>query len=1239
MALIIDADGSRSARVPPPPPRNEADRRQMDAAIAKAERERAAADGPEETRTTEVPHQVQRGDTLTGISRIYGGDLPDVINANPQIGDPDLIRPGEVVFVPSRDPALLSTREQVAEAEAAEGAVASLEVMQRDPESTTAQRKLAGIELPEARANASRQWGEVQSAIQAELREAGAHTPFPDDAARELIAEIRGRAPESATFQDRVDVASQIVDREWRAQRTTRAQLAELVTGAREADQAVASLEQVASRIARLDLPDARREASARWNDVQGAIERELRYAGGDRPFPDEAAMPILELIRAQFPQDPKFLQAATEAYQTVEAAWAASTTTQAELDARVRDAQAGEHSLTVLEEMARSSASAPAERRLAQIELGDARATASERWSALRREFEAGIRVAGEGIPYPEEATASYVAALKAGLPDDPKLQDTVDEAVQNVTAERRAQGWTRDQLGTIADKYYNVREARQALDRARRDASQRVEVAELQSVLSTAQTSLRQEMEAQLRGAGDAVPPEQREAAITGRALIMAQHGPQENDFQDGVDQAHYDVVVQPGIDAVRIAYDSGGATRAAVELNGQTGGVLPETAERIVLGSMTTIDKITKDLGDGSVNFDHRNQVFQDLATAADRASNGNNGPQVVNTVADNAARNLMAGGYGEYIAPLLAGNAARQGEGVTLSTAMVRALNDQGHTEAAAATLAGVRDGVADLQSDIANAVEEFRSQTETIVRLRADWSGMMSAGQLDQATIAYVERHPETLENFNRTYAELERLGYAATRTLMALGDTALNDFSGTEGHQELVTTRDALADADDTTIVMTESAPARHEVICAVLTAETAQVEARGPLPGNSAGLANNARNSVKETGNSVMIVSSSAGAADAADSFGSSSVASREAGDVFSGRRVTLDPKKATNFGGAMNGLGAAFNGLAAYAAITKYTSGEGNIGDAVKGAYYAMGTAKETAELMAVFTARNWLGPLSVSARGQDAAASILAASKKGGTLRHLPSHLADQPGWVRFSTFLKFAGAAIDTGYAVHALRQEDYPAAGLYAASASGGALMALAGAGVIGSWGGPVGAGIAVLSAGGLWLYRDAQDKAKFEAPSREFLQAAGYDEDVAAALANYDNNDGQSAGPALAATARQFGVDPGALMEQLNRMPADQVEDLAGRAHTVNPNDQGAFPLTSDTDYQVWGPERKDPEYGGHYLYDPHDTRYRGGYAIVVGSSYPMHMTEPNPHSLTALRDYARALFGEPVLG
>ena len=50
-------------------------------------------------------HQVQSGQTLGGISEEYGVDLEDMIAANPQIADPDLIEVGQEINIPGGDSA------------------------------------------------------------------------------------------------------------------------------------------------------------------------------------------------------------------------------------------------------------------------------------------------------------------------------------------------------------------------------------------------------------------------------------------------------------------------------------------------------------------------------------------------------------------------------------------------------------------------------------------------------------------------------------------------------------------------------------------------------------------------------------------------------------------------------------------------------------------------------------------------------------------------------------------------------------------------------------------------------------------------------------------------------------------------------------------------------------------------------------------------------------------------------
>ena len=334
------------------------------------------------------------------------------------------------------------------------------------------------------------------------------------------------------------------------------------------------------------------------------------------------------------------------------------------------------------------------------------------------------------------------------------------------------------------------------------------------------------------------------------------------------------------------------------------------------------------------------------------------------------------------------------------------------------------------------------------------------------------------------------------------------------------------------------------------------------------------------------------------------------------------------------TPFLGGMNGLGAAFNGYQAALAWDKFAKDPGHLLNATKAVYYTIGTGKETAELLAVGAQRGWLG-LSKLPGADRVSTSILAKANRTG--------LAMEPGWVKFSTYFKIGGGLIDGAYAIDAAAKRDWIASGLYATSASGGFMMAAgsvaASGGWLATWGGPAGAGLVLASAVGLYFYNDAKDKSQFEGPSREFLQAAGFRPEIAEAMSDYDNNDGGSAGPALAATARQFGITPEQLMESLKRADPEKVRDLIEQAHTVDQNDAGQFSLTAGNDRNVWAPPGKDPEFGGQYLYDPQDHRFRGEYRAVPGSWYPARMEDPNPRSMTALRDYARVLFGANVLG
>jgi LysM repeat protein len=187
-------------------PNDDGDRKKkMDEAIAAAKRARASDGGPRETANNEVPYEAQRGDTMWGVARKNGDSLSDLVGANPQIHNPNRIRPGDILFVPTHDPAIIRTRQQVADAEAADRNVARVESGLRDPGLAPDTRKVMLQKLADARADASSKWTAVRTSVENELIDDGVGTTASDTAMRSLVDQIRARAPDSLTYQKIVD--------------------------------------------------------------------------------------------------------------------------------------------------------------------------------------------------------------------------------------------------------------------------------------------------------------------------------------------------------------------------------------------------------------------------------------------------------------------------------------------------------------------------------------------------------------------------------------------------------------------------------------------------------------------------------------------------------------------------------------------------------------------------------------------------------------------------------------------------------------------------------------------------------------------------------------------------------------------------------------------------------------------------------------------------------------------------
>ncbi|MCA6105774.1 LysM peptidoglycan-binding domain-containing protein [Bradyrhizobium cenepequi] len=1048
---------------------------------------------------TTVDHKVEQDESLARIAKDYRTSYGDVLNANKDLKNPNLIHPGEHVTVPNADQRVVTAKHQVGAAHRAEDSVASLERLAHDPKGTDQSRSVAASQLSGARAEVDRRWNDVQKTIEGDLRNAGKTSFFPDDGANQALGEIRSRLPKDKAYQGAVDRARATVNAEWDKDGVGLSHFQGLVDKANKATDS---------------------EADAAWKDVRGAIENRLRDLGNGQAYPEERVKPQLDEIKQHFAKDPK---------------------------------------------------------------------------------------VASE-----------------------------VDGAYKTVTSEWHDQGWTRDTLGVAVSKYDDVRKAQSAVDEAKKTGA--ANLPQLQQNLTNAQNGVRQEIERQLDDVAGKVPKEKRELAIAARAALIQNNGPQEAGFSSLVDQAAYNKTVKPGVDAVRAAYQKGGAKAAADALNAQTATVSPETAKQIVAASMPTIDAIASDLdksmrnGDGPISYKDYNAVYGNLAAATDMAARATDGQKVVDDVAAAMIKHLPSEKFQPHVKdspsyPLQPYQQAvmqsvLDGKGASLQLATATQLKASGRTSEADSLVSAISVGTQGLQGRVESDVKTFSEASGDITRLRADWSGIMSKEKLDAATIDYLNRNPDILPKFDQSYNALDGDGYAIVRTNLAI-NAALPQLQGLSQTDQLGKAKKELGESKEAQFAAGISDKASDEVLRQVLANEVAS----GPRanPNSSIG---GSRNFVKELGNAAMQSQPSALGALGAGNAGSP----RQVVDLFTRQTVTIDPKKVSLFGGSMNGLGAAFSGYQTYLSYEKLANGGTTMLDKTKAVYYAVGTLKETAEGLSVMAQRGWLG-LDRIPNAQQLSGTLLEKANRTG--------LSTEPGWVKFSTYFKIGGGLIDAAYAVDAASKGDVPAALLYGTSAGGGFLAAAGSVAASESWlatfGGPVGAGVVLASAVGLYLYNDAKDKARFEEPSREFLEAAGYKPEIAEQLADYDDNDGNSSGPTLAAAARQFGISGDELMQRLNRQDPDKIHDLIKEVWTVEPDKNGNYPLTASNDRNVWAPGGKDPQYGGHYLYDPQDTRYRGGYGVNSGGVY--RNEDPNAHSLTALRDYARALFEQPVLG
>src|SRR5262245_42867211 len=99
--MLLADGGSAVRRSNPPAPSTPTPKQgqNFDAAVKKAQSDRAAADGkPNGQRGNEVAHQAKSGDSLWSIAQEYRAPFSGVLAANRQLHDPNHIKAGQIVF-------------------------------------------------------------------------------------------------------------------------------------------------------------------------------------------------------------------------------------------------------------------------------------------------------------------------------------------------------------------------------------------------------------------------------------------------------------------------------------------------------------------------------------------------------------------------------------------------------------------------------------------------------------------------------------------------------------------------------------------------------------------------------------------------------------------------------------------------------------------------------------------------------------------------------------------------------------------------------------------------------------------------------------------------------------------------------------------------------------------------------------------------------------------------------------
>ncbi|MBL8957561.1 MAG: hypothetical protein JNK82_42700 [Myxococcaceae bacterium] len=646
-----------------------------------------------------------------------------------------------------------------------------------------------------------------------------------------------------------------------------------------------------------------------------------------------------------------------------------------------------------------------------------------------------------------------------------------------------------------------------------------------------------------------------------------------------------------VRLAAEQVEQAYAEGGAEAAARMLNSATIAFEPDVVARITEAARPTIDRIVDDLratshdADGDQASRDDRQLAFDTTVANLSAAVGRGRGAMLEHVTHRIAGIVDSDGLGRFDEAL--GNTVLGGpsylgfEGThiltdpsamnttadaTLALGVIEQLNGSGKTGEADDILQNVDASLRAVNGAaerLSGAVNGFNAELAQLVN---DWSPLMTDAQLDDAIAAFKDSHPE--------YAALESLAGGALRVQNQLADAPAG-LAGLGHADDLADSIERATDLFPDLAGLTESGQA-----------ELAELLEGGDdgsgLLGQIASLAAARK---KEAGylqkvgnlllnNTVATALQASAAGDLAAVRAAVQSLERQAG-VFG-----LAPDRMRDITSNLEAAATASTQAAAEDALQRmdlsiqragqegaFASTSG-LGQAFRAAGVTLGAAATVGAVAVAVddpSFSNVVGALAGAAGTADGAIALARGVTRNFEL------LKGTAGVLRN---VGVAAGVITTGMSVfnaaQALERGDAAQASLFALQAAGGVAV-LAGA---------TGVGTVIALGAGLALAQLERVRAsnRFENEHTEaFLQAAGLSADATNHLRDADD-DGRSVGPVLAALAERMNVEPTELLQAVGELEPSRLSQLVEAMHAVDPNGEGEFRQTDETDAQAGTP-------------------------------------------------------------